>query len=55
MLVCKPFLASNTQSLAVAATTWIVPDAVWEDNKGQKIGAHGGAIVKEGNAFYWVG
>lgn len=55
MLIGKLLLVLSTSSLAVGATSWIVPGAVWKDTKGQKIDAHGGGIVKQGNTFYWVG
>ncbi|RHZ66397.1 hypothetical protein CDV55_102076 [Aspergillus turcosus] len=53
MLVRELLLVLNTSSLAVAATSWIVPGAVWTDTNGQKIDAHGGGIVKQGNTFSW--
>jgi hypothetical protein len=55
MLVLKSILAVGHLSLSVAATSWIVPGAVWTDTKGQKIDAHGGGIVKVGSTFYWSG
>ncbi|KAE8446598.1 hypothetical protein EG329_011791 [Mollisiaceae sp. DMI_Dod_QoI] len=38
-----------------AATSWIVPGAIWTDTSGDKIDAHGGGIVKQGDTFYWIG
>jgi hypothetical protein len=55
MLLCKLLLVLNASTLAAAATSWIVPGAVWKDTKGQKIDAHGGGIFQQGNTFYWVG
>lgn len=55
MLFLKSILYLGLQSLSVAATSWIVPGAVWTDTKGQKIDAHGGGIVKVGSTFYWSG
>lgn len=31
------------------------PGAVWPDNRGQHIQAHGGGILKLGSAYYWFG
>ena len=33
----------------------IDPGAVWRDNRGQQIQAHGGGILKLGGTFYWFG
>jgi hypothetical protein len=55
MLLSKLILVLNTSSLVAAATSWIVPGAVWKDTNGQKIDAHGGGIFQQGNTFYWVG
>ncbi|KAJ3729519.1 Arabinanase/levansucrase/invertase [Lentinula raphanica] len=40
---------------SVLGASWIVPGAVWTDTSGNKIDAHGGQILQEGNTFYWVG
>lgn len=37
------------------AATPIKPGAVWLDNRGKQIQAHGGGILKVGNTFYWFG
>ncbi|KAF4159307.1 hypothetical protein CNMCM6936_004476 [Aspergillus lentulus] len=55
MLLCKLLFVLNASLLAAAATSWIVPGAVWKDTEGQKIDAHGGGIFQQGNTFYWVG
>lgn len=39
---------------ALAATSWIVPGAVWTDTSGTKIDAHGGQVFQTGSNFYWV-
>lgn len=54
-MLFKSILALGLPLLSVAATSWIVPGAVWTDTKGQKIDAHGGGIVKVGSTFYWSG
>ena len=33
----------------------INPGAVWPDNRGQHIQAHGGGIIKLGDTYYWFG
>lgn len=38
----------------LAATSWIVPGAVWTDTSGTKIDAHGGQVFQTGTNFYWV-
>ena len=34
---------------------WIDPGAVWPDDRGQHIQAHGGGVVRVGQTFYWFG
>src|ERR1041385_2506862 len=33
----------------------IRPVAVWKDNRGQQVQAHGGGILKIENIYYWFG
>src|SRR5690242_7392206 len=33
----------------------IYPGAIWPDNNGNHIQAHGGGIIKSGKTFYWYG
>jgi hypothetical protein len=40
---------------AVAAPAAFNPGAVWPDNRGQHIQAHGGGILKLGSQYYWFG
>src|SRR4029077_369225 len=40
---------------AVIAQEGIRPGAVWPDDRGQHIQAHGGGILKLGDAYYWFG
>ncbi|MGN6626529.1 MAG: family 43 glycosylhydrolase [Tepidisphaeraceae bacterium] len=40
---------------APKGSAWIVPGAVWTDDRGEQIQAHGGGILHEGNTFYWFG
>ncbi len=40
---------------ANAAPKQIFPGAVWKDNRGQQIQAHGGGILHWKGAYYWVG
>lgn len=44
------FLAYAQQTLGA-----IKSGAVWRDNHGQQIQAHGGGILKVGNTFFWFG
>ena len=41
-------ISSNAQPI-------IKPGAIWPDNRGQHIQAHGGGIFKLGDTFYWFG
>ena len=34
---------------------WIDPGAVWPDDRGNHIQAHGGGVVRVGETFYWFG
>jgi hypothetical protein len=40
---------------ALASTLAINPGALWPDNRGQHIQAHGGGIIKLGDTYYWFG
>lgn len=40
---------------SVAQLTKIEPGAIWPDDRGKHIQAHGGGITKVGNTFYWFG
>ena len=42
-------------SASCLAATAIKPGAVWLDNRGKQIQAHGGGILKVGDTFYWFG
>ena len=42
-------------SVSCFAATAIKPGAVWLDNRGKQIQAHGGGILKVGDTFYWFG
>src|SRR5271165_5382846 len=33
----------------------IVPGAIWPDDRGRHVQAHGGGIIKFGDAYYWFG
>ena len=33
----------------------INPGAVWPDDRGQHVQAHGGGIIKHGDTYYWFG
>jgi hypothetical protein len=40
---------------ALADTRAIIPGALWPDNRGQHIQAHGGGIIRLGETYYWFG
>jgi beta-xylosidase len=40
---------------ALAAPQTIQPGAVWPDDRGQHVQAHGGGIIKVGDTYYWFG
>ena len=40
---------------ASAAVDTIKPGAVWLDDRGQPIQAHGGGVIQLGDTFYWFG
>lgn len=43
----------SARSAAGAAT--IIPGAVWPDNRGQHIQAHGGGVIRVNDTYYWFG
>lgn len=55
MLTSHLFQLFSTASVVFAATSWIVPGAVWKDTSGNTIDAHGGMIYQRGTTFYWIG
>jgi hypothetical protein len=46
---------SSTARIVSAAPETITPTAVWPDDRGHHIQAHGGGIIKRGDTFYWFG
>lgn len=50
-VVCAPLLAVS----APAAPGVITPGAIWPDDRGRHIQAHGGGILKQGDTYYWFG
>ena len=42
-------------SLSIGAQAGIKPGAVWPDNRGVHINAHGGGVLKSGDTYYWFG
>jgi hypothetical protein len=34
---------------------WITPLAVWPDDRGQNVQAHGGGVIRVGDTFWWFG
>src|SRR5436190_23988043 len=41
--------------VAVCQQNIIKPGALWPDNRGKHIQAHGGGIIKVGKMYYWYG
>jgi hypothetical protein len=50
-----PALFLVLTSLLAAAPTRIEPGAIWKDNRGKHIQAHGGSILKLGDTWFWFG
>jgi hypothetical protein len=48
-------LLGFTVSRAGAQSVKFEPGAIWPDNRGQHIQAHGGGILKWGDTYYWFG
>jgi hypothetical protein len=42
-------------SIAAAVPQTIKPGELWLDDRGQHVQAHGGGIIKVGDAYYWFG
>lgn len=47
--------ADSTATAAPAKRDRITPGAIWPDDRGRHIQAHGGGILKEGDTYYWFG
>ncbi len=54
-LALTAILACGLPTGAVAAPMPFNPGAVWPDNRGRHIQAHGGGILKLGSEYYWFG
>jgi len=46
---------SLVAAVGTLAADWIVSGVAWYDTDGKKIDAHGGAVVRRGDTFFWVG
>ena len=42
-------------STAPTEHRWVDPGAVWPDDRGRHVQAHGGGVVRVGDTFYWFG
>lgn len=42
-------------ALPQTVTADIKPGAIWPDDRGVHVNAHGGGVLKSGNTFYWFG
>ena len=49
----KTNLSQSAQAVDTAPT--INPSAIWPDDRGEHINAHGGGILKVGDTWYWFG
>ncbi|WP_068772717.1 family 43 glycosylhydrolase [Termitidicoccus mucosus] len=49
------FLALASLTLAAGTATTIKPGALWPDDRGEHINAHGGGILKLSDTWYWFG
>jgi hypothetical protein len=48
-------LIGSTNSLQAQKQAFIFPGAIWPDNRGKHINAHGGGIIKIKDVYYWYG
>ena len=51
----QPSMHSAADSDAHPTFHWIIPNGIWQDDRGKSIQAHGGGILRVGDAFYWFG
>ncbi len=49
------YLTTAVATMARAAPQTIEPGAVWPDDRGKHVQAHGGGIINLGDAYYWFG
>lgn len=54
-LLLIPALCCASAATSSAPQTRIMPGGIWPDDHGRHIQAHGGSILKEGDACFWVG
>src|SRR5437016_5349309 len=52
--VCFTGCVTGKKNKSVAVSS-IQPGAVWPDDKGNHVQAHGGGIIKIKNVYYWYG
>ncbi len=50
----RPRVVPGLEAAAVRPET-IAPGAVWPDDRGRHVQAHGGGITRVGNTYYWFG
>lgn len=55
VLIACCFTACKNTKQATFTSTYITPGALWQDQRGQHIQAHGGGIVKLKDTYYWYG
>jgi hypothetical protein len=54
-MLCHPARAAAGESVQAAGPQTIEPGAVWPDDRGKHIQAHGGGILKQGDTYFWFG
>jgi hypothetical protein len=54
-LLCFFLLLGSRSSAENFTNSLITPKAVWPDNQGHHIQAHGGGVIKDGDDWYWFG
>ncbi len=48
-------VVAPTTAPATAASPWVDPKAVWPDDRGDHVQAHGGGVLRVGDTFWWFG
>ena len=57
IIIISLLISCNTKQLNGKRSkyTSFTPGAIWEDNEGNHINAHGGGILYHNNTYYWFG
>ncbi len=54
-IMCSVLMMMTIPAFADASDRQVVPGAVWRDDAGALIQAHGGGVLKHGDTWYWYG